>query len=69
MIETNTETWESVLAFIDNELNHANNKLDNMYTSHEETMYYRGAKAMLIKLASLPEKQPIETIYNTGIYE
>jgi hypothetical protein len=61
-IDKNSESWEEVNAFIENESRSILSKLVLKTTSELETQYLRGAYAILNQLKQLPDKKVIPLV-------
>ena len=62
MIDTKSETWESVETFLAKELPAISRKLSNKNSDFADTQFNRGYKAALEVIQELPTKEPVKQV-------
>jgi hypothetical protein len=62
MIDTKSETWETVEAWMSQELAATSRKLGNKHSDYHDTMFNRGYQAALEALQALPKKEAVKPV-------
>lgn len=62
MIDTNSDTWIEIDKEVTNKIEKLTNRILNLSTPHDQTMYIRGCIATLKEIKELPNNHPVKFV-------